>query len=109
MFGLQVQGQHLTFESPSAFSIYLKRLVNPARKADDGWKTVKCNGRFLEQYKLELARRRFGKPDDDSAGNTPSTWGSPSAAHDTHAFGAQAMLSCFYCLESGVFPLGIAK
>ncbi|CAL8469922.1 g9464 [Coccomyxa elongata] len=63
-----VQGQHLTFESPSAFSIYLKRLVNPARKADDGWKTVKCNGRFLEQYKLELARRRFGKPDDDSAG-----------------------------------------
>lgn len=72
MFGLQVQGQHLTFESPSAFSIYLKRLVNPARKADDGWKTVKCNGRFLEQYKLELARRRFGKPDDDSAGNNAS-------------------------------------
>ena len=63
-----MQGQHLTFESPSAFSIYLKRLVNPARKADDGWKTVKCNGRFLEQYKLELARRRFGKPEEDSAG-----------------------------------------
>jgi len=63
-----VQGQHLTFESPSAFSIYLKRLVNPARKADDGWKTVKYNGRFLEQFKLELARRRFGKPEDDSAG-----------------------------------------
>lgn len=50
----------MTFESPSAFSIFLKRLVNPARKADDGWKTVKYNGRFLEQFKLELARRRLG-------------------------------------------------
>jgi hypothetical protein len=33
------------FESPSAFSIYLKRLVNPTRKADDGWKTVKYAGK----------------------------------------------------------------
>lgn len=50
----------MVFESPSAFSIFLKRLINPSRKADDGWKTVKYNGRFLEQFKLELARRRFG-------------------------------------------------
>jgi hypothetical protein len=35
----------LYFDSPSAFSIYLKRLVNPARKADDGWKTVKYLGK----------------------------------------------------------------
>ena len=56
----QVAGRTMTFESPSAFSIFLKRLVNPARKADDGWKTVKYNGRFLEQFKLELARRRLG-------------------------------------------------
>ncbi len=55
----QVQGQSLAFESPSAFSIYLKRLINPARKADDGWKTVKYDGKFLEHYKVELARRRF--------------------------------------------------
>jgi len=54
-----VQGQSLAFESPSAFSIYLKRLINPARKADDGWKTVKYDGKFLEHYKVELARRRF--------------------------------------------------
>ncbi len=40
-----VLGQDLVFESPSAFSIYLKRLVNPARKADDGWKTVKFGGK----------------------------------------------------------------
>ena len=53
-----MNGEDMTFESPSAFSIFLKRMVNPNRKADDGWKTVKFNGRFLEVYKLELARRR---------------------------------------------------
>ena len=63
----------MTFESPSAFSIFLKRLVNPARKADDGWKTVKYNGRFLEQFKLELARRRLGMGSDDAnSGRTHS-------------------------------------
>ena len=61
----------MTFESPSAFSIFLKRLVNPARKADDGWKTVKYNGRFLEQFKLELARRRLGMGSDDANSGTP--------------------------------------
>ena len=32
------------FESPSAFSVYLKRQTNPDRKADDGWKTVRYRG-----------------------------------------------------------------
>jgi hypothetical protein len=53
-------GRPLVFESPSAFSIYFKRLLNPTRKADDGWKTVKYDGRLLEHYKGELARRRLG-------------------------------------------------
>jgi proteasome lid subunit RPN8/RPN11 len=56
----RIADNELTFESPSAFSIYLKRLVNPTRKADDGWKTVKYRGRLLEQYKAELARKRLG-------------------------------------------------
>ncbi len=67
---VQVAGRNMTFESPSAFSIFLKRLVNPARKADDGWKTVKYNGRFLEQFKLELARRRLGMRSDDANSGT---------------------------------------
>ena len=56
---IQLAGKLQRFESPSAFSIALKRLVNPLRKADDGWKTVKYNGRFLDTYKLELAKRRL--------------------------------------------------
>ena len=40
-------------------------------QADDGWKTVKYEGKFLEHFKLELARRRFpvGKPAE--AGEQP--------------------------------------
>lgn len=67
-----VNGKDLTFESPSAFSIYLKRLVNPTRKADDGWKTVKYRGKLLEHYKAELARKKLGLGDDeDSAALAP--------------------------------------
>jgi len=61
---VDVNGRHLVFDSPSAFSIYLKRLSNPSRKADDGWKSVRYNGNLLEHYKLELARKKLG----DSAG-----------------------------------------
>lgn len=57
---VNIDRNHLVFDSPSAFSIYLKRLVNPTRKADDGWKSVRYNGNFLEHYKLELARKMFG-------------------------------------------------
>eukprot|EP00887_Chlorella_sp_A99_P005114 scaffold25.g5114.t1 len=67
-----INGQTITFESPSAFSIYLKRLVNPSRKADDGWKTVKYKGVLLEQYKLQLSRRRTG---EGWTGPTPSETG----------------------------------
>ncbi|DBA71008.1 hypothetical protein WJX79_008093 [Trebouxia sp. C0005] len=67
-----ISGTELTFESPSAFSIYLKRLINPARKADDGWKTVKFEGKFLEHYKLELARRRFGPATAEKGGAAAS-------------------------------------
>jgi hypothetical protein len=29
------------FSSPSAWSIHVKRLANPSKKADDGWKSVR--------------------------------------------------------------------
>jgi hypothetical protein len=52
--------EKLTFESPSAFSVFVKRLTNPTRKADDGWKSVKYQGHMLEHYKAEFARKRLG-------------------------------------------------
>lgn len=48
----------LMFDSPSAFSIYVKRTVNPTRKADDGWKSIKYQGKYLDYYKLQLAKKR---------------------------------------------------
>jgi hypothetical protein len=35
----------MSFDSPSAFTIYIKRQTNPKRKADDGWKTLKYGGK----------------------------------------------------------------
>ena len=40
-----------TFRSPSAFSVYVKRKVNPTRKADDGWTSVKYGVNMLSHYR----------------------------------------------------------
>ena len=56
-----------TFESPSAFSIHIKRLVNPSRKADDGWKTVKYERRYLESFKVALSKQKFDGGDTAAA------------------------------------------
>ena len=45
------------FDSPSAFSVYLKRLVNPDRKADDGWKTVKYKDKCATGHGRQRPRR----------------------------------------------------
>jgi hypothetical protein len=39
------------FHSVSAFSLAVKRRTNPDRKADDGWKCVKCDGVALDAVK----------------------------------------------------------
>ncbi|GLC49680.1 hypothetical protein PLESTB_000275000 [Pleodorina starrii] len=48
-----------TFESPSAFSIFVKRKLNPERKADDGWKAVKYAGKLLEHFKEQYLRQQL--------------------------------------------------
>lgn len=57
---MQYDGVQHTYESPSAFSIAVKRQINPSRKADDGWKTVKYQGKFLEFYKKKLQEHTGG-------------------------------------------------
>eukprot|EP00889_Picochlorum_renovo_P007167 jgi/Picre1/34197/NNA_001671.t1 len=61
---VDIDGDIMMFDSPSAFSIFIKRLVNPTRKADDGWKSVKYNGTLLEKFKVELAKQSL--PFDES-------------------------------------------
>lgn len=44
----------LSFETPSAWSLYLKRMTNPDKKVDDGWKCVKYLGKPLEILKRDF-------------------------------------------------------
>ena len=51
------QGQ--TFTSPSAWAIFAKRITNPTKKADDGWKSVRYgapDGPSLDMMKGEFGR-----------------------------------------------------
>ena len=49
-----------TFRSPSAFSVYVKRKVNPSRKADDGWTSVKYGVNLLSHYRGMLSELTGG-------------------------------------------------
>ncbi|XRA98611.1 RAMA domain-containing protein [Pycnococcus provasolii] len=43
----------MTFDSPSAFSVYCKRIYNPTRRADDGWGSVTYDGVTLKDIKTK--------------------------------------------------------
>lgn len=49
-----------TFRSPSAFSVFVKRKVNPSRKADDGWTSVKYGVNLLSHYRGMLSELTGG-------------------------------------------------
>ena len=61
-----------TFESPSSWSIHVKRSVNPSKKADDGWKStyyVKDGTETrMEEIKHRFLKKKYGmllaKPPD---------------------------------------------
>lgn len=77
-------GGHITYDrmlfgSPSAFSVYIKRLVTPTRKADDGWKSVRFGGKLLEHYKLRYAEG--GAPGPGRRVTAGDGHGGRSAAH----------------------------
>lgn len=40
----KVGSRHMLFETPSGFSVFVKRLINPGRQADNGWQSVKYKG-----------------------------------------------------------------
>ena len=42
------------FRSPSSFSVFVKRKLNPRRIADDGWTSVKYCGTVLKEFKTRF-------------------------------------------------------
>lgn len=42
------------YNSASAFSIHVKRLITPDKQGDDGWKSVLYAGKPLDSYRYEV-------------------------------------------------------
>ncbi|XP_032242606.1 MPN domain-containing protein [Nematostella vectensis] len=58
------------FNSPSAWAIYCKKLVNPSKKSGCGWASVKYKGRKLDQYKSTWFRKQRAQTSDGDASLT---------------------------------------
>lgn len=57
------------FNSPSAWAIYCKKLVNPSKKSGCGWASVKYKGKKLDQFKTTWFRKQ--NPPVSSSQETP--------------------------------------
>lgn len=57
------------FNSPSAWAIYCKKLVNPSKKSGCGWASVKYKGKKLDQFKTTWFRKQ--NPAVSSSQETP--------------------------------------
>ena len=44
----------LIFNNPSAWAIYCKKIINPAKKSGCGWASVKYKGRKMDYFKEHL-------------------------------------------------------
>ena len=48
---IRSQETDLTFNNPSAWAIYCKKIVNPAKKSGCGWASVKYKGKKMDHFK----------------------------------------------------------
>ena len=83
--------QDQTFYSPSAWAIHCKRLANPGKKADDGWKSVRygsAEGPTLHDVKLAFLAG-VGRGTPGSAGRARE--GDGAKAQQTLGFARQEL------------------
>merc|ERR1719195_498596 len=48
----------LIFNNPSAWAIYCKKIINPAKKSGCGWASVKYKGRKMDYFKNVWLKRK---------------------------------------------------
>ena len=48
----------LIFNNPSAWAIYCKKIINPAKKSGCGWASVKYKGRKMDYFKNIWVKRK---------------------------------------------------
>lgn len=58
----------LIFNNPSAWAIYCKKIINPAKKSGCGWASVKYKGRKMDYYK-NIWLKRKAQRDAEAAKN----------------------------------------
>jgi len=56
----------LIFNNPSAWAIYCKKIINPAKKSGCGWASVKYKGRKMDHFKNIWQRRKSQRAADDA-------------------------------------------
>merc|ERR1712130_481997 len=56
----------LIFNNPSAWAIYCKKIINPAKKSGCGWASVKYKGRKMDYFKNIWQRRKSQRAADDA-------------------------------------------
>ncbi|XP_070570079.1 MPN domain-containing protein-like isoform X2 [Ptychodera flava] len=73
------------FNSPSAWAIYCKKVVNPAKKSGCGWASVKYKGKKLDQFKSTWFRKQHPELDFQlpSPGTPSSLTSSPVVEEDS--------------------------
>ncbi|XP_028392985.1 MPN domain-containing protein-like [Dendronephthya gigantea] len=84
------EGSEKLFNSPSAWAIHCKKLVNPTKKSGCGWASVKYKGKKLDQYKSTWFRKQRPLFQSDKI-STPVT--SPPSVIRTPAISTALKLS----------------
>lgn len=67
------EGCNKLFNSPSAWAIHCKKLVNPSKKSGCGWASVKYKGKKLDQFKTTWFRKQRPLFNDLSKTESPSS------------------------------------
>lgn len=60
-----------TFNTPSAFSVHVKRIITPNKQGDDGWHSVYINGVLLNAVRQQYHAKMLGQPYKQSSNKTP--------------------------------------
>ena len=60
-----------TFNTPSAFSVHVKRLVTPNKQGDDGWHSVYVDGVLLNAVRQQYHAKMLGQPYKPQPNKTP--------------------------------------
>lgn len=60
-----------TFNTPSAFSVHVKRIITPGKQGDDGWHSVYVDGVLLNAIRQQYHAKMLGQPYKQSSNKTP--------------------------------------